>query len=262
MFVGERLVFVELHKTGCTHIRNLLLEVVGGALIDKHVAITDLRGRLPIVGSMRNPWDWYVSLWAYGCTGGGGVRERTTRGPSADPERSPRPELAHGQPDWREVYADAFDAVRFRAWLSMMQDPARRHEVDPFYGTSSISDFAGLLTYRYAYYSTPWTSLQRVERSGGFAGADELARYLDEFGMWRSVILTESLESDLIRVLGEAGYALTVEQRDTIRRRAHHKTQTSQHREASYYYDSAALEIVRRRERLIVERFGYAGPTN
>src|SRR5690349_15515950 len=36
MFVSDRIVFLELQKTGCTHIRNLLKEIVGGRLVMRH----------------------------------------------------------------------------------------------------------------------------------------------------------------------------------------------------------------------------------
>ena len=36
MFVSDSIVFMELHKTGCTHIRNLLKELVGGEFQGKH----------------------------------------------------------------------------------------------------------------------------------------------------------------------------------------------------------------------------------
>src|SRR5690606_10461451 len=69
MFVSDRIVFLELQKTGCTHIRNLLQELVGGELVGKH----NRAGRELcsvdrfFLGSVRDPWEWYISLWAYGC---------------------------------------------------------------------------------------------------------------------------------------------------------------------------------------------------
>ena len=68
MFVAQGLIYLELQKTGGTHIRRLLERYTGGKPVGKH-------NRLPagsdadfIIGSIRNPWDWYVSLWAYGVT--------------------------------------------------------------------------------------------------------------------------------------------------------------------------------------------------
>src|SRR5690349_15399636 len=73
MFVSDRIVFLELQKTGCTHIRNLLKEIVGGRLVMRHnQAPADLfTGDRFFLGSVRDPWDWHVSLWAYCCDGRG-----------------------------------------------------------------------------------------------------------------------------------------------------------------------------------------------
>src|SRR6476619_6662167 len=80
MFISDRIVFLELQKTGCTHIRDLLRELVGGQLVGKH---NQARRRLFIegksfLGSIRDPWDWHVSLWAFGCQGKGSVHISVT----------------------------------------------------------------------------------------------------------------------------------------------------------------------------------------
>src|SRR4051812_35017204 len=84
MFVSDRLIYIQMQKTASTHIARVLAEVVGGEQHQQHIRLRgDRDGRLVVV-SVRSPWDWYVSLWAYGCRGGGGrsgVRERLTEPP-------------------------------------------------------------------------------------------------------------------------------------------------------------------------------------
>ena len=82
MFVNERLIYLQLQKTGCTHVAMLLDKLIGGEQVGKHnrlPARLESEGRL-IVGSVRNPWDWYVSLWAFGCEQCGGLADRLTSG--------------------------------------------------------------------------------------------------------------------------------------------------------------------------------------
>src|SRR5690348_9457187 len=73
MFVSDRIVLVELQKTGCTHIRNLLMELVGGQLVEKHNRVDPrmFRDGRVFLGSVRDPWDWYISNWAFSCDGQG-----------------------------------------------------------------------------------------------------------------------------------------------------------------------------------------------
>ena len=69
MFVSEKLLYIELPKTACSQIRDLLKHLVGGQNIGKHNRPSEelVSSERVIIGSIRNPWDWYVSLWAFGC---------------------------------------------------------------------------------------------------------------------------------------------------------------------------------------------------
>src|SRR6476620_582641 len=80
MLVSKKLVFLELQKTGSTHIKQLLKKTVGGVNDGKHNQPgTELReSGKTFVGSIRDPWGWYMSLFSYGCQKKGGVYLRTT----------------------------------------------------------------------------------------------------------------------------------------------------------------------------------------
>ena len=121
-----------------------------------------------IIGSIRNPWDWYVSLWAFGCVGKERLYRRLIKEKSSfnhfiwrtgkellvskhlplvtikDSFASQR-KLASL---WRRVYKDGLDAASFRAWLRLMFDPKRSADIHEVYGNSSLSRFTGFLTYR------------------------------------------------------------------------------------------------------------------
>ena len=76
MFESDRVIFLQLHKTGTTTIVDELQRCTPGRLHKnrqqgKHMALNvPQNGRL-VLGSIRNPYDWYLSLWAYGCAGKG-----------------------------------------------------------------------------------------------------------------------------------------------------------------------------------------------
>ncbi len=71
MYVADRLIYLELQKTGSKQIRRLLSSCIGGKQTGKHNRMTELQPGRMIVDSIRNPWAWYVSLWAFGCLGRG-----------------------------------------------------------------------------------------------------------------------------------------------------------------------------------------------
>ena len=61
--------FIHLHKTGGQSINELLLSHIPGAKeIGYHLPVTHLPSQaksLPVIGVIRNPWDWYVSWYAF-----------------------------------------------------------------------------------------------------------------------------------------------------------------------------------------------------
>ncbi len=268
MFVSERLVYLELQKTGCTHIGTLLANCIAGKQIGKHNRLpADLAasGRY-VVGSIRDPWDWYVSLWASGCRHYGGFWERVT-------QRSFRRPLVRRRHLWRDLvdirretskpvgawkrtYADPRDQKLFREWLGLAFSPKRRYDFGEKYGSSAIASFAGLLTFRY-------TNLYSKDVSHLFSrnctnDIEELVEFDKENNILDFVIRNESLERDLIEALRCAGYGLTDEQVDGIH--AAEKTNISSREDVGYYYDEETVEMVMRMERFIIEKYGYVPP--
>lgn len=260
MFVSRDLVFVELHKTGCTHVGRLLATLVAGQQIGKHnpAPLALLGSGRKFIGSIRNPWDWYVSLWAYGCEKKGAVYERTTglaartnAGSFAD-TNAITPVAAARTREWQRCYADVNSASAFRDWLNMMHDARYRHDIGEGYGASSVSRLAGLLTYRYCYLFCRPTNII-FDSIAGLQAYEKLNCYIDHF------IRTEHLEEDFCRALAFAGVPLSNAQRESVLTMG--KTNTSRGRkQASYYYDPSTVNLVRERERLIVDRFRYTFP--
>ena len=277
MFVSEKLVFLELHKTGCSHIGKWLRELIPGEQIGKHnPAPPDLWDRF-LLGSVRNPWDWYVSLWAYGCSGQGAVRARTTATTDLAYVRNQlfaemglsrfrvdiaARQLAHnvGKPwrAWLATYDDPSSPEAFRSWLRMMMDPERRFDIGEGYGFSPVSRWAGLMTYRYLrLFSDYGSRLYSAKR----LGHSETARAdFPEHRLVHFVVRNENLEDDLIEGLVRAGLPLTESDQQRLREARTKKTNTSKRRAAAYYFDTDTAELVARRERLIIERHGYRPP--
>lgn len=271
MFVSDQIVFVELHKTGCTHIRNLLAELVGGEFAGKHNQVDPgllADGRV-VLGSVRDPWDWYVSLWAYGCDRRGLVYGNVTRGGirfkghgwKANPYRAAL-ELLRSRSNtnarkWSRTYQDVNDPGAFREWLQMMHDPHYWSDFGEGYGRSPFSSVAGLYTYRYSrLFSCTGEQTGRLDAISTF---DELARHDRDNCFVDHFIRNEKLEADLFAALEASGFRIPDEARARIMQRSRTNT-SSRKRDPDYYYDPAAERLVGKRERLLVEKFGYMGP--
>jgi hypothetical protein len=276
MFVADGLVYLELQKTGGTHICRLLETYLHGRPVGKHHRIPGGSASGYMIGSIRNPWDWYVSLWAYGVGGRGAVRTRTVTGLDFNYYHRQLP-LAMGKNwltpgelvtslwhdavkpvhRWRNTYRDASDPVLFRTWLKMLLDRKRRFDIGEGYGFSPLSEHAGLLSYRYFRLYTTGDSVYRDRR---LMQIESIADYDREFNITHGMIRIESLEDDFIRVLSEAGQPLGAEQIESIRNRQLGRTNASERRPAEFYYDDETIGLVARRERYLIEKYGYHAP--
>jgi hypothetical protein len=276
MFVADGLVYLELQKTGGSHICRLMERYLHARPEGKHNRVTADIASAHVIGSIRNPWDWYVSLWAYGVGGRGAVRTRTVTGVDFNYYHRLLP-LAMGKHwltpgelasclwhdavkpvrRWRSTYHDSSDPALFRAWLKMLLDKKRRFDIGEGYGFSPLSEHAGLLTYRYFRLYTIGDSVYRDRR---LAKAGAIADFDREFNITRGMIRTESLEDDFVRVLSEAGRQLDAGQIEAIRSRQTGKTNASERRPAGFYYDDDTIGLVARRERYLIEKYGYHAP--
>ena len=268
MFVSDRIVFLELHKTGTTHIRSLLQELVGGSLVGKHNRITPdlLDGSRIILGSIRDPWEWYVSLWAFGCDAHGdlyGVATKRRRIRGHGWRSNPIAALGRlaqdvrRQPEaFRRSYTNADDAEAFRRWLVLVLRGRLPDEAFE-YGAPSIARFAGLLTYRYLHLfcgtSDNVAALSRLDSLEAASSFEREHNIVDHF------IRNEALEDGLLQALEASGIAVSEAKAQRIRSATRTNT-SSRRRETSYFYDAATAALVGERERILVERFGYTSP--
>lgn len=267
MFVSEKIVFIQLQKTGCSHIGKLLSQCIEGQQIPKHHPATpDLfTKQRAFWGSIRNPWEWYVSLWAYGCDKKGAVYSSTTgtqlwkRGWRKNPLGAAHSLLnglirhpTSNHDKWKRCYADVHDASGFRTWLGMMHDRNYWEDFGEKYSSYPIREFAGLLTYRYIKLFC-LGNFKDITSLDGLKNFEQHKCYIDYF------VRNEYLERDLMRGLESCGIELSEAQKNVIY--SARRTNTSSKKErASYYYDSDTIDIIYNRERLIIDKFNYIPP--
>jgi hypothetical protein len=272
MFVSDKIVFLELQKTGCTHIRNLLREIVGGSFVERHNQadprlFTD--GRF-FLGSVRDPWDWHVSLWAYCCDGRGDFHDNVAttgmrlrgRGWRLRPF-SLLLETLQSRPNWhaeqwRRTFRDINDAGAFRAWLHMLHDENYWPDVHERYWRFPLNRFAGLMTYRYMRLFTcrkgELDTLRNVSTPDRLVEHERRNCFVDHF------IRNEHLEADLLDGLALAKIPLPRQAAAGLQKRPRTNTSSTK-RGSGYYYDAETEKLVGDRERFIVEKFGYVSPS-
>ncbi|MEM0905727.1 MAG: hypothetical protein AAGJ94_00075 [Pseudomonadota bacterium] len=268
MFLADGLIYLQMQKTGCTHITAVLNDRLGGQERTKHQPLPRPPEGQLVLSSVRDPYDWYVSLWAYGASERGGLHGALTRGRALDALRAdlrgaaPHPgRMIHAlrayrarKPTaaklWRALYADPHDVTLFRRWLTHLLSEEGKRDLVEGYGESPLRHVAGFMTYRFLRLGTPqtvWTT-----GHGAIRTYADLCAYAERHHAVQDVIKMEALESDLARVLTDLGHPTSAA--DLLTRK---KTNTSKRLDVRAYYDDATRALVADAERWIIERYGY-----
>lgn len=275
MIIADKFIFLELIKTGTTHIRRILKELGTVKFVGKHNCLPKnfSKDEKVIIGSIRNPWDWYVSLWAFGCDNKGMLYKRLTKRTlkgynlRVTPlERIPHllflivlEEAKKDVAEWRRVYGDSENPLLFRDWLHMILNPSQKYVLGDGYGFSTISSSAGLLTYYYLrLFSRDFGN--DVYNNQSTTNINYLIEYDRKNNIMDEVIRMEFLEKDLINILQKINYLNNYRQLEMINNST--KTNSSTRiRALDFYYDRDSIELVMLREKMIIDKYGYIPPS-
>ena len=292
MFIADKLIYLQLPKTACTHISYLLSKSIGGIQFKKHNAIDEynrhelIDDNKLIVGSIRNPWDWYVSLWAYSTKGKiyQNVSRRSFRNALKTHSGVDLPDefikwlIKHpfkrglstvlnsykgsysewNKPieTWKKCYQPSQDPQVFKQWLKLIHDPERAYDLGVGYGQNSLKSFAGLMTYRYCQLFHRNFLLE--SKKNNIADLNELMDFDKSHNILDEIIRVENIESDVFRVLNKLNYQLDTEQLGLIKQSK--KTNKSKHLHFSHYYDRETIDLVAQKEKFIIEKYSYLPP--
>ncbi len=268
MFLCDDLIYIQLQKTGCTHIAELFNRLFTGKKVGKHNSATyqQLHSDIIFISSIRNPWDWYVSVWAFGVSGRGLLYQNLTRknrirkklqsrlgreqnfgGANVEQQAS---ELVE---KWKNVYDSTSNVDSFRKWLRIIHDPKYRSFLGEGYGNSSVHQFCGLMTYRYLRLccsDNVW-----LKQPGKFRCYSDLTDFSSNNCYIDYFIRLENLEESFCEVV-EKIRPMTEEERKMVCK--FEKTNSSSRKLLLRdYYDQESTDIVASSERLVIEKFNY-----
>ena len=275
MYISDQVIFIELHKTASSHIKKILLETLNGESVGKHNQLTpELVARnVLFLGSVRNPYDWYLSLWGYGCDGKGGVYSEVTGKGSRKLrglgwKTNPRKALSSAlnnvfnqrrieKNEWAALYKDVNDPFLFRKWLTMMNKPDLFTAIGEGYPEWTGSNIVGLMTFRYLKLFCSTTADNAKLRT--LSSLEQIIEFERENLIINRFIRQESLELDMSNFLESIGAINSTDSRELLSSKQKSNT-SSRKRDLRFYYDQESIELVARREKMIIDKFGYSFP--
>jgi hypothetical protein len=269
MFQCDQLIYIQMQKTGCTHIATLLSNLFDGRQIGKHNPATEdqIKSDKYFISSIRNPWDWYLSLWTFGVQGDGALMHRLTKrhfshcikSAFKHPKKACADLFYEFSKDvnlWRGVYDKSDNVESFRKWLKLMHDPRNSHFVREGYGQTAIAHLCGFMTYRYL--GLCCRNVMELNNPRLISNYADLVRFENDNCYIDFFIRQESLEDDLCKAI-EKLCPVTHEEKELIYNAK--KTNASKRSlSISDYYDKESIELIASRDRLLIEKFDYLPP--
>ncbi|MEN0003910.1 MAG: hypothetical protein AAF798_07190 [Bacteroidota bacterium] len=264
MLIADDFIYIALHKTGSTYVESILKKISSKACMvyEKHSSYAHLPEELQQnfeskikIGNIRNPWDWYVSLWAYGCQKGGIFAQRLMNTSArtiyrAQNETNHQNRFGHDVALWRELYSDPLNREYFRIWLRLVLG-AHHSPIGELYKEQSISKLIGFFTYRYLmlYTYRPKEAYHSIRTWEELVEYNQKENYIDYF------ISFEDLKRGLPKVADKLGIKQAVLQSRMLQ--VEPKVNASLRKEYAWYYDEETADLVAKKDRLIIKQHDY-----
>jgi hypothetical protein len=254
MIEYKNFIYLDVYKTGSTHIASLLKQITLEPEIrrNRHAPLTKVRpftwkgGKL-VFSTVRNPWDWYVSMWAYGHT-----REN--------------PLYSHikqslGERQLASLYDTDNPKTSFPLWLSSIHDPAFLAKVLAGHRlpASGLADFMGFYTYRFMRVTLPYP--EALLRKLFISSLDGAIAMQKRFATYDVMMKSETLDAEfadfVARYQQRCGF--TQQAVALVRENAEKHKNASVRTLPSYrdYYTDELRDLVAGRDRLFIDLFGY-----
>jgi len=270
MLITNEIIYFELHKTASSHTRKILADMFADGCINipghssyyqvPKSTIGNFEEKLKI-GNIRNPWDWYVSVWAYGCQGAGGPYVMLTKqnkrpfkiasvnGIKSTIRRNfiDYPMLEEGL--WKKLYSDPDNYDHFNTWLKLILSKDG-HDIGEGYKVKRLSKFAGFFTYRYLKLYTYKKGRNRISNYEELKAFDEKNYFIDR------IIRNESLHEDLAKIADELNYN-PVKFQNIIKKYQERTNKSKRDRDYRKYYNEESVELVAKYDQLIIDKYGY-----
>jgi hypothetical protein len=241
MYEFENLVYLDVQKTGSTHIGRILQESLDERLIrfNKHKTVRSHHPDKVHILSVRDPLSQYLSLFRYGCDKKGSLYKKLQRKGRAD------------------LYVPTQDG--FENWLKVVLDPENRSLLGWRYSFSGCANLMGFMSFRTLSLNLPSPTF-KLRRARTREGVLDL---LSSQGMATHIIHNESLEQDLFELFRLHENKLRLRHSvEAIRVLIAGKPKTNVSESASSIRKEAlsadVVALIRQREWLLYEHFGYA----
>lgn len=268
MFFSDNLLLLEMPKAGSTFMRRFLEHYYGKENIRKegvHNGIKDQRLKdkiltkeLIVLNTIRNPFDWYVSMFAWNSMGKGvyrniGLKRFELSVDGAKTVAKNPAILFRDLSEWKEVFQDPNSPELFQRWLRLLLEE-KSHHVERRFG--KLREHMGFCTFRFLQLNTyqffrNYTQLLNATSVEDFYTTNKLPIIF---------LRTEALTDELLSKASAAGLeeGKVVAALNTMAEKKMMKANSSKRLSYEHYYDEATKKLVYEKDEFLIKLFDYA----
>ncbi len=267
MYLTDKFCYLEMMRSGSTHVHRLFKKFVpNGKQIGHHGPPSEeiIKSKRMFVGSIRNPWSWYLSVWSFGCENGGHLHYRLTEkkiyfnqlGFKLKPLLFPYvffQQFFKPLQKWRILFSDSDNYENFREFLKLIFSNKRVYDLGDGYVFSPMHKFSGIMTYYYVYLHSSKRKLIYKNEVDTF---EKLKNFDQKYNLLDFTIKNETLENDFFEFLEINN--IKINEDEKIKAKKMDKTSMSlKKNNLNYYYDNECKKLVQEKDKLIIEKYNY-----
>ncbi|MFO8018244.1 MAG: hypothetical protein R6U96_06380 [Promethearchaeia archaeon] len=263
MILGNNFIFLRLQKSASTHITKILDNLFNVRNYGKHNTLNKLTDKY-VFGTIRNPYSWYISLWATGCESFefiyNDIRFNEFNRRNLIPEYCKDLNvhkvnkiiknciaLIKVKRLWRYLYSDINNENLFRKWLKYIFSIRK----DILYELDSDIKI-GFYTYIYS----KLYLYNFIENINKVNSIEDLIRYDNFYNLMDFTIKTENLENELILFLNDIT-SINDKEKEYILSMKNNKSNTTKHKPYEEYYDEKSIKLIEEYESFILNKYNY-----
>ncbi|MCH7637561.1 MAG: hypothetical protein IIA12_07845, partial [Proteobacteria bacterium] len=233
MIITDRFVFIHMHKTGGQTLNDIIKQCIADSRdIGYHIPRSEIPAEsteLPVVGLVRNPWDWYVSWYAF----------------------NRRPKINNqlfnvvsdsGQSNFKSTVTNLINLGSDSAASKIYRDDL----ISILPESLDANRAAGLTKESIREFSSDETGYYSWLFERMLGNTQDGRSYVGQF---------ENLQEDFLAIMKQ----LSVNETEALKTKLEmsERRNVSRHSHYSHYYDNELRDLVASKERGLIEKYGY-----
>jgi hypothetical protein len=264
MIFSDKFVFLELARTGSTYARYVLKQIPNSVAVGrKHNIYDDLSSTKKKlfreknkVGTVRNPFEFYVSLYAFCCEKRGGLYERITYKPDfrsyfnfTDLFKILYLHFKY-KSEWKKIVNNKNSVENFKLFMEMLLN-INPEAYGNHYGLSGLN-YVGFLSFNYL----RLYNYDFIHNCRDLGSIKELEKYDQQHNFIDLMLINKTINEQLLE-----SYKLLANSKEVVQKainlRPKRSNTSTKKKPFKEYYDQELINLINEKEAFLLDKYNF-----